>query len=201
MSIGIVSNGEFEKEIERINRKVVEKNKDKEKINNGSHIEGLKSPGRGLGNKEVSQAVRNFVAELGIEGYSNSEIKELTGLSQSSISAYKKGVNSTKDYNTRPNEETVIHINKTKDKISRRAKKVAIQALDELLSNDRIKHAKTRDLATIARSTSAIIKEMEEEKKDEKFSNQNNGVQIIMMAPPVRQESTYDAIDVSVLDN
>lgn len=194
MAIGIVNNEDFNKEHEKLRKKDIVIDLDKRDI--------IKSPerGRGIGNKEVSEAVRNFVAELGIEGYSNKEIKELTGLSQSSISAYKVGATSTTTYN-KPDEKLIKHISSVKDKISRRAKKVTIKALDILLENDgdKLSDASARDLANIAKSASAIVRDMEDNDSN-KNQNINNGVQFIMMAPPPRTESSFDAIDVSALD-
>ncbi len=153
------------------------------------------TPGRRPGDNNVPDTVRQFIAEAGLLGASNAELSQLMNVSQSSVSAYKHGATSTATYHDKK-PSIVNHLNKAKERISRKARRVLNDSLDEL-TPEKLRSVKAKDNAIIARAMASIVKEMEPEVKIE---NNDNRVQFVMFAPAIRAEKHYDAIDVQALD-
>jgi hypothetical protein len=190
MPLGIVTDNEFDQEF----NEVVNTPKDNVIIPEVI-IENMNRPGRHEGDVNVPDEVRKFIAESAILGTPAREVAALMNISEGSVKAYKNGTTSLATYNDKK-PELVNHITKVKDRISRRARKVLVNSLDSLtdINYDTIK---PKDRAQIARTMSAIVKEMEPE---DSAPINDNRVQIVMFAPAIKQERAYDAIDVSSLD-
>lgn len=187
MAIGVVDLKDFETELNKA-----------EPINTiiGQVID--KTPlGRGENNKEVPDALRKIIGETSvIEGRQEAlALGRMFDVSPSSVSAYANGATSTGSYN-QPESGLKRHINKRKERISKRAGLVLNRAMDELTSEDKLRDVKPIELASIAKSMSSIIKEMEPpaEKSD---SDAAGNVQFILYAPQITREEKYEVINLN----
>ena len=187
MPLGVVEDNEFEQELEDVIQKPV--------VNSEVEIIDQKSPGRNPGDNNVPDEVRQFIAESHMLGASGRELADTFGVSQSSVSAYANGATSTATYDKK-NVPLVNHLNRAKERITRKARRVMINSLDSL-TEEKLLTVKAKDAALIARSMAGIIKDLEPEVVQ---NITDNRVQFVMFAPAIKQERSYDAIDVSVLD-
>ncbi len=148
--------------------------------------------GRGIGDKAVPMPLRKLIGSTAIaEG--NKEAKELAeefDISDSSVSAYKKGATSTATYHE-PNQELVKHTNSARTKISEAAQKILLASIDSI-TPEKLAAAKLREVAGVARDMSAVVKNIEPS-SEEASSN----VQFVLFAPRVKEEKEYEVIDVS----
>ena len=174
MAMLIVDDEEFELEVARSERVT------------GIVINSHKHGGRG-DNDNVSPALREVIAEDALSGIPAKEISKAYGVSASSISAYKNGATSTATYH-KPQERLASAVDKTRDKIHRRASSKLLRALTEI-TDDKLKDSKATDLSTIAANMSRVI-----EKTSPKESNaiQNN---IIFVSPTQIHRDNYEVID------
>lgn len=157
----------------------------------------INTPTSGRGSSDnVPGEVRKFIAEASLTGIPNNELANLMGVSHQSVSAYKNGTTSLATYNEKK-PELVNHLNRAKERITRKARKVLTNSLDSL-TEEKLQHVKAKDAASIARNMAAIIKDMETDVVN--HIEDNRSVQIVMFAPAIRQEKHYDAIDVVSLD-
>lgn len=183
MAMGIVSKIELDLEIDK-NKSLPSAMVKEREIGRG-HI------------KQVPDEIKKMVGELGlISGSTGRNLAETFGVSESSISAYKVGAASTASYNS-PKPELISHITGIKKKISLRAQRVLSGALREL-TPERVAMEKPRDIAAIASRMAGIVQLMEPEEKV--LTQIDNSVKFVMYAPVMKQESSYDAIDVAALD-
>lgn len=199
MSIGIVSDSEFESELNRlINPSNSDKsNSDKSNPSN-KRLEGIiidkPSRGRSVGDMNVPDCLRNIIGENAItEG--NKETHTLSralGISDSSVTAYKNGATSTDSYH-QPNPELNNHITNTKLKIASKARSRLLSAIKHI-TDDKLEEAKPRDLAGIAKDMSMVIKNVEPEAPK---INVNTGPTFVVYAPSFRKEEGYDVIVVN----
>lgn len=148
MPIGVVSDEEFESELS-------------DSPEPRASIELLKV---GRGPKAATpKSLRKIIADTAVEegnGAALELVNQLGGsISQSSISAYKKGATSTATYN-QPEEELLGHVNNTRDKIGEQARIACLAAIDEI-TPDRMGGEKLKDLAVIAKDMAAVSKSME----------------------------------------
>lgn len=173
MPLMIVSEEEWEKEISNAKK---------------AEIVTIKK-GRGEGNKEVPEEVKKLLSVEDLNGGSAFELGKALKISSSSISAYKNGATSTASYHE-PKIELKTHIDGVKDRISRKAKRVILKSLDSI-TNDKLDELKPTDAAAVARQMSAIIKEMEPERIDDK---KDNLPQFIVFAPQFNKEDHYETI-------
>lgn len=145
--------------------------------------------GRGLGNVNTPMSIRKIVSDAALEGDSAKEIAKVLPISESSIAAYKNSATSTTNYHD-PHPELQSHTKTTKNRIS----ESATQRLEEALAGitqEKIAGAKLRDIASVARDMSQIVRNME----DGHDENKGN-VNITFYAPHLRKEETFDVIDV-----
>lgn len=172
MSLGIVDDKEFEAELERSRVITIPK-------------------GRG-NNPNTPESLRKIIGENAIEEGSNAT-KAMTralGISDSSLSAYKQGAHSTANYN-QPNPELLQHVNRTREKIVKKARSRLHAALNSL-TPEKLKDEKPRDLAAIAKDMSAIVKDFEPRSDDEgKGKNA-----LIIYAPTLINEARFESIEV-----
>lgn len=184
MAMGIVSEKEFEKELDNSNKPTIPVRE----IPNSS-IEIIER-GRGKDNVEVPNVLRNIIGETNTaEGRKAAlQIAESFNLSPSSVSAYGKGATSTATYYDRPNKPS---LDKVRQRIADKAKLVTESALDKL-TDDKLEDAKPVELSIIAKNVSSIVKVMEGEIN----SNDNplNISPIVIYAPQVKNEQNFDVV-------
>lgn len=186
MPIGIVEDKDFESELNSYERSSVQ-------IQVGEILE-LPTPGRAPGDNNIPESLRKIIGENALESGS-ADTKSLTrafGISDSSLSAYKNGSTSTTSYNS-PKSELKNHINKTKQRISIKAKNRLVSALNQI-TDEKLADAKVRDLAGVAKDMSAIIKDMEPD-VDKNNSNPSGPV-FMVYAPQFKSEDSFDVIHV-----
>lgn len=176
MPMGVLNDDDFENEINsftKFNSTVI----DIVKGRNGVH--------------EVPESLRKIIAEEAIQGTSAKELEQIFDVSQSSISAYKKGATSTATYN-KPETELKSHTNQIKDLITGKAKSKLLSALEHI-TEDKLKDAPLGVLANVAKSMSGVVKDLEPEEVKEK---ENNGPSYVIYAPQFRDERSFDVIHV-----
>jgi hypothetical protein len=185
MPLGIISDTEFESELNHsINNSV-----------NNSDVT-IKQIERGRGNNvEVPDSLRKIIGENAIEE-GNGATKDLTsflGISDSSLSAYKKGAHSTASYHN-PVANLKSHLDKKKESITKRATNKLLSAINSI-DSEKLSETKARDLAGIAKDLSVIIKNMEPESP--KIPNGLNGPTFILYAPKIVSEEKFDVINLN----
>lgn len=180
MSIGIVSDDEFDKELTRIHKPT-------------SIIVEMPAKGRGEGNKEVPESLRKIIGEESkINGRkAGLELAKRFNISPSSVSAYANGSTSTKSYHE-PDKELREHINDSKSRIVTKAKNRLIQALGQI-TPEKLAEAKLKDVSTVAMHMSAIVKNMEPDLP----APESNSPQFILYAPQFSKEERYETIIVN----
>ena len=177
MPMGIVSNDEFETELQRNGSKVI----------TPEIVQDDK--GRGKGNNNVPESLRKIIGETSeIEGRQEAlAIASMFDISPSSVSAYAKGATSTTTYNT-PNKSIADYIRNRKDRISKKALRKLQSSLDSI-SSEALQKESPRNLAAIAKDMSAIVKNMEPEKDSGPTNQQNN--QFIFYRPEISKLEDY----------
>ncbi len=191
MPLGIVSNNEFESELANSD------SQDSIPSPVSGVIHNIKSPGRGEGNANVPDSLRKIIGETSeIDGRREAlALAKEFGISSQSVSAYANGSTSLATYDKK-DTGLAKYINARKEKISNRAQKKLLLALDGI-TEERIGEAKLRDLAIVAKMMSGVVKDMEPEKEKEKESTAINNVQFVMFAPPMIKESSLETITVN----
>lgn len=180
MPLGIVSDEEFQRQTETVK----------------SILDGVVKPierGRGEGSTAVPTMIQKIIGETAIEEGNGAakDIASFLGISDSSVSAYKKGATSTASYHN-PGRELGRHIAKTKERIAKRAGNKLGLALSKI-TEDKLDAAKAVELASIAKNLSGIVKDMEDTPVG---PNGNVGPSIMIFAPQIGREETYDVIEV-----
>lgn len=177
MPLGIVSDKDFEAEL------------DNSKPKSTADIIPMPTPGRKEGDNNVPDSLRKIIGETSqIDGRKEAlALASHFGISPSSVSAYANGSTSTDSMDKRPN---LPHINNAKAQIAKQARNTLRNALRNITS-EKLVDAKAVDLATIARSMSGIVKEMEPEDEGEK---KKDGPAFVIYAPSFKQENHYDTI-------
>lgn len=177
MSLGIVSDSDFESEIDSLSKKDI----------NSSIIDIHKGRGNQL---EVPDSLRQVIGENAIEeGNQNTKLMTRAfGLSDSSLSAYKAGATSTTSYH---NPTFKDHIDKARKRITAKARNRLIMSLNHI-TDEKLAEEKPRDLAGIAKEMSVIIRNMEPDSVQEKGSS---GPTFVLYAPQFVKEDRYEVID------
>lgn len=174
MPLGILTDEEFAQEIEQI----------------PIPAEVINQPlGRGSV-EEKPESLRKIISEEAINGAPASEIAKAFDVSPSSISAYKNGATSTASYDS-PSPSLTNHNNGIRDRIINRANGKIMTALKSLTS-EKINDAKARDIASIAKDMSVVVKNM----TPEQSNGPQNNVQFVLFAPRMKQEDEFAAITV-----
>jgi len=186
MSMGIVSDSEFELEQEVLSRP-------RDKSNSVPIIKGSVvdiQRGRGLGNIGVPNGLRNIIGETAItDGRQEAvQLAKSFGISPSSASAYANGSTSTTSYQDKPNQPI---INSVKERISKSARTKLREAL-RALTTDKLTDTKAVDLSTIARNMAGIVKQMESEVNREITGG--NGPTFVIYAPQFKQEDSFEIV-------
>lgn len=179
--MGIVSDEDLEKEINNcvkpiIQTPVVIKQEDKD-------------AGRNTGDMNVPAPLRALISETAqLDGRAEGlELAKQFGISSSSVSAYTREVNSTNQFNKPQAPQIKNHVDRIKKNISKKARNVLKSALDNI-TEEKLTDAKATDLASVAKSMSSIITEMEPSTdRDERAVPQ-----IVIYAPSIRTEQSFE---------
>lgn len=151
-----------------------------------SHVGQVKDRelGRKEGTKEVPEELRKIIGENAlIEG--NKSTAKAFGVSESSVSAYKKGATSTKSYND-PDADLKAFMDESRNKISTKARRKLIDAIDNI-TDSKLEECSVKVLASVARDMSSVIRNMEPEQKEDR----SNNVQFVLFAPQMKNESDF----------
>ena len=177
MAMGIVSDEDFEKEINR---------------NNQARVEIIER-GRGNGNKNVPDSLRKIIGETNeVDGRKEAlALAKMFDISDSSVSAYANGATSTTSYNKPTDIQN--HIDKTKERIQNKARTRLFKALNHI-TEEKLADAKLRDVSSVARDMAAIVKDMEPESG--RNGSGNNAPTFVFYAPQFRDERSFDTIHV-----
>jgi len=195
MPLGILTDEQLNKElgitISKINQvdiNRIESELDKAPVRDPVKVIDIK---RGRGNQlEIPHEIRALVAEEAIINGHTQEIADRFGLSKSSVDAYKNGATSTTTYNEP--DKSLSNANKqVRDVITDKARGRLMSALDAI-TDENIGNAKVKDIASIAKDMSVIVKNMEENKP----LNQTN-TQVIIYKPRMRDEEEFEVITVN----
>ena len=147
---------------------------------------------RGRGNaKEVPEVIRQIISEEAIVNGNTDEIAKRFGVSKSSVDAYKHGATSTATYN-KPDEKLKKANDELRGIISTSARLKLLEALAEM-TPERISKAKIRDIAAITKDLASVAKDMDTINQ----GNTNNGIQVTVYAPRLREEGEFEVITVN----
>lgn len=181
MPLGILSDSDFSAELGKFRSPSTEPIIEGEIIN-------LPMPGRK--GPEVPEVIRTIIGDDAVENGNDSakEIARALDISDSSLSAYKHGANSTATYNT-PDQKLKTHIDNKKRLIITNSQNTILEALNQI-TPEKLEATKARDLAGIARDISATIKNLDEDSG----SGKNSGQPLVIFAPMIKDESSFEVI-------
>ena len=178
MALGIVSDDIFKQELEKFlpTAIVVQPKKDMR--------------GHYAGQENVPDSIRKVIGDTHLEsGFTaGKEMAAMFGLTQEAAQAYKDGKLSRTG---NPAEVLSNHINKTKERIARKAGRLTLSAINAI-TDEKLAEAKAGELANVARAASSIVKDMTPETE----SRPAQLTQIVLHAPKMASEDKYQVIDV-----
>lgn len=182
--MGIVSDDDFDSELQNSSIKLPSPNQPRPEINTVER-------GRGNGNVAVPDSLRKIIGETNeLDGRKEAvELGKTFGISPSSVSAYAKGATSTSSYD-KPKEEIVSHIDRAKERISSKARSKLFGALKHM-TDDKLQTATVKDLSGVAKDMSVVIKNMEPDSVSQ--NNQSNKT-FVIYAPQFKKEEAFDTI-------
>jgi len=183
MSIGIVTESEFTSELEKFTPSANKPNQ--------TTIHEQIEHGRNKHDNNVPNELRKSIQDDVMNGVKSDVIEKVYGISSSSISAYKHGSTSTKSYH-QPNSDLLTNRHDVKLRISSRAKSKLLLAIKHI-SEDKLQHAKVRDLAGIAKDMSTVVKNMD----DNNVITGTNQQNFIFYAPRNKDSDSYEIIEVN----
>ncbi len=146
--------------------------------------------GRGLGTENLTPEMRAIIAQEAIvSGRTAEDVAREYGVSTQAVEAYKNGATSLATYN-QPDAALKTVVNEAKDVIKIEAQNKLLLAI-QALTGEKITSAKARDIASIAKDMSSIV-------RDSREANQINinGGQTIVYAPRVKEEDDYKVVEV-----
>jgi hypothetical protein len=182
MAMGIVSDKDFEKEVEKTD--ITPTHDSKAQIH-------IIERGRSKGNNEVPDSLRKVIGETAInDGRQEAlTLAKNFGISASSTSAYTNGATSTSSYHDRVNGAT---IDLAKNKITAKAISKLKQALNHI-TPEKLENTKARELASVAKDMSAVIKNMEPEAPPE--GTKSNSPTFVFYTPQFVKQESFEVID------
>jgi predicted transcriptional regulator len=180
MPVGIVNDNDFQAELDRLNKPEIVK----------SH------KGRSEGDINVPDSLRQVIADEAIvNGRSDAlALANMFGVSPSSVSAYTNGATSTKSYG-QPSKSLQSFIKKRKERVSKRAFGKMNDAL-LAINPDKLAECSARELASVAKDMSVIIKNMEPPPDNSAEKEGASKPQFVIFAPQFRKEEHYETIHV-----
>lgn len=194
-SLGIVSDDEFLAELERMEKGSSNTVPSDESFPTTPIIQDIKSPGRRVGDIETPDVIRKLIGDTQLTN-GNKEARALAqglGLSVQSADAYGNGATSPATFQNKNNPLGEFLKNRRK-KIAAKASKLAVSALDTI-TDDKLAESSATELAAIAKSAAAIVKDMLPEDKSKSDGN-SPAVQFIIHAPQIAREEKFNVIDV-----
>lgn len=183
MAIGIVSSDDFDLEVLKDSSVTPEK----------VTAEIVEIPEKGRGHqREVPDSLRKIIGEESEINGRNSAVAlaKQFGISPSSVSAYANGATSTASYDE-PKSSIRDHINRSKERISKKARVKLINALDLITPDSLSRVDKLKDVSSIAKDMSSIIKDMEPATEN---SQTSNAPQFIFYSPQVKREEHFETL-------
>src|SRR6516165_3001724 len=171
MSIGIVSDSDFQAELDKLSGKRTE----------------IVPRGRKEGDVNTPESLRKIIGEESVINGRKAavELAAEFGISKSSVSAYAVGATSTKTYDT-PVKSLIGHINKSRQRAIKRASATLNTAL-AAITQDKLDYADASELSGIAKDMSVIIKNLEPQKE---VPQDNSAPQFVIYAPSFKQENS-----------
>ena len=151
-------------------------------------------PGRPKETENVPDSIRKIIGDTALES-GNKEGQKMArffGTSEGTIPAYKKGATSMGDYQN-PAKALGKHINKTKERIAKRAANRISMAFDAFTA-DKLVEATAPELASVIKSLSGVVKDMEPAREAEE---RGPAIQFVIHRPPMAREDTFDVIAVN----
>lgn len=191
MAMGIVSNSDFEKELNNSAPKIKKGGDETKPIVREAEIVDLPTPGRKEGDVNVPNSLRQVIgATAVIDGRAEAlEFGRQFGISPSSIAAYTNGAASTSSYNETPNSSVITQ---SKARVSKRAMTKLMGALSSI-TTEKLANTSARELAGIAKDMSAIVKQMEPD-TPAGDDDKNRMPQFIVFAPQFKDERSYEIV-------
>lgn len=186
MPLGVVSDSEFEKELDSLKIGTTKPG--------GTVVESPKK-GRPEGTPNVPDTLRKIIGEESvINGRSAAlDLANSFGISPSSVSAYANGATSTATYDT-PKASIIQHINKSRARSIKKATTVMNAALSAI-TQEKLDYTDADKLSGIAKDMSAIIKNLEP-KQTEGGGEGKQTPQFVVFAPQFRDERTFESITI-----
>jgi hypothetical protein len=187
MPMGIVSDSEFESELNKPN--TVQAPSIQEKVHVPVVIKDMER-GRTPGAVGVPDGLRKIIGDESVTNGREAAIALARdfGISESSVSAYAKGATSTASYNDRPNAGV---INSAKERISKKARARLMMSLN-LLTEDKFADAKARDIAAVAKDMSTIVRNMEPPPSVN--PTDSTAPRFVVYSPQFKQETHYQTL-------
>lgn len=188
MPIGLVADTDFEEELSRLSGQSAPSSADVE-------IRTPMPKGRQSDDVATPASLRKIIGETSVLDGRAEAIKLAAdfGISKSSVSAYAKGATSTASYD-KPVKGIIAHINKSRQRAVKRASKTLNSALSAI-SQDKLDYADAKDLSSIAKDMSVIIKNLEPPPDESALQSGPSSPQFVIFAPQFRKEESFDVID------
>ncbi len=187
MPIGIVSDEEFNVEVERLERSPVPELKPAQVID-------IPRPGRNEGDNNVPDSLRALIADDKVQNgrRSATQFAKMFDVSPSSVSAYSNGATSTASYD-KANPRLASALRQSKDRITKKASKILNKTFENI-TEDKLMEADLKDLALVAKTMSGIIKDMEPASERKDAGVNINGPSIVMYNPGFAKESSFETV-------
>ena len=179
MSIGLVDNSSFEAELERL-------------LSSNGHSSSpsvIVKTREGRGNN-IPDEIKKIAGEEFINGAPQAQVAEVLGITKTTVSHSAVGMNSTNHDVRQPKPEVLKHVNSVRDRITKRASRLAITALDSI-DTDKVRELSPNKQAELAKTMTSIVKDMEPEYIDEK--NKPN-IQVVVYAPRERSLDEFEIV-------
>jgi len=159
-------------------------------------IEDIPSKGRKEGDNNVPESLRNLIGITAqTEGRKEAiALAKMFGVSPSSTSAYSNSATSTKTYNQPDNKISDV-ILKRKSQLTKKALNKLGTSLDKI-TDDKLDALDAKELASITKDMSAVIKNLEPPSTNGKEDGRPN-VAFVLYRPEIRHEDSYDSLPVS----
>jgi len=185
MSLGLVSDEELELELKRVSGR-----KESHPI-----VIDIERPGRKEGDTNVPDSLRQIIGEEAVINGRQAalSIAREFGVSSSQVSAYAKGATSTATYDT-PSKSIISHINKSRQRAIKKAQ-ITLNGALSAISQDKLDNADPKDLASIAKDMTVVIKNLEPPKETVEDSGKATP-QFVIFAPTFRDERSFETITV-----
>lgn len=150
---------------------------------------------RGRGNVEdLGDEVRKEIATLALTtGLSNEEVSKLIGVSESQVSAIKKGATSTASYHKRDGE-LGEHVAQVKNEITSAAQNKMLEAI-QAITGMKIQMSNAKEISGIAKDMSSIVRNMNPDGPAQITNNQ-----VVVFRPRNKEEDDFKVIDVSLTE-